>query len=252
MKKMLRRAAWLFAAALLVCSLCGCSYLDELRANQATYDTDGNICWKGSTYKLLNYSDSLYPEMDYDTSIYVTEPDIPVLLCEFLALDYLNPSTDGRFLETEEYNYYCREDVYEEISGRLQADFEPEVICYFYDTYDEQTWDYEENIYTLTQEQVEAIELVVTTVEPVSNSETGIYPSYDYSVYIYECSADMLLQTCSTELAVFGEQYYLLVYTETDVLIFTVPEGCNEIFDGIVSAYETAEGWTDEDYEYTA
>lgn len=252
MKKIFKRAMTLVLAAALLCSLCGCAALDALRESQAYYDDNGNIVWNGSTYKLLAYSDPLYPEVDYSSEIYITEPDVPVLLSLFYALDLLNPSTDGKFLEDGQYNYYCREDAYDEITARLQEGFEPEIVCYFYDVYDEETWEYKEKNYQLTADQIAAIELVVTTVEPVSYNETGMYPDYDYILNICECSADMLLQTCSTELIVYGQRYYLAVYTDADTLIFTVPDGCNEVFGQIVSAYENVYGSYEVDTEYHA
>lgn len=239
MKKIFKRVLALVLAAALLCGLCGCSALDEMRKNQAYYDDAGNIVWNGATYKLLTYSGPLFPEIDYNAQIVVTEDDVPVLLSIFLAQMWLSPSTDGKFLEDQSWNYYCREDAYDEIVQRLQEEFVPEVVCYFYDIYNEDTWNWEEKSYTLTQDQIAAIELVISTVEPVSYNATGMYPEYIYSLDIIECSADMLLQACSTALLVGNDRYYLELYTDTDTLIFTVPEGCNEIFGQIVSAYES-------------
>lgn len=246
MKKFFKRALALALTAALLCGLCGCSVLDEMRKSQVYYDAEGNIVCDGVAYKLLPANDYLCPKIDHTNQLFLTESDVPVLLSVLFATQYLYTSADGSIIMAND-GYYCAEDNYEELSKRLLEEFVPEVVCYFYNVYNEDTWDWEEKSYTLTQDQIAAIELVVTTVEPVSYNATGMYPEYIYSLDIIKCSADMLLQACNTALLVGNDRYYLELYTDTDTLIFTVPEGCNETFGKIVSVYESANQFVSEE-----
>ena len=230
--------------AALVCSLSGCVLLDEMREKQAFLQTDGSVTWQGNTYQLLPAAEELYPELDYDKPLNVTAPDVPVLLSVFEMQGIYYPSKDGRFLENLSGEVYCRADFYEEISRRLQEGFEPALYCYFYDVYDRETWDYSEEKYVLTDEQVKAVETVCSTVLPYAASAMG-RPEAIHSVYLYGCSSDMLLQACNTEIVVTTAGYSLLVYTEEDVMVFPVPDGMHDIFNQIMQAYITANDFTD-------
>lgn len=244
MKKFLKKSLALLLALCVLCSLCGCTVLDEMRENHGFLQEDGTIIWKENTYQLLPGAEDLYPELDYETDICVTAPDVPLLLCIFYAQDYFTASTDGRFLQSLTGELYCRRDAYDEMIKRLQEGFEPEIYCYFYDVFDEDTWEFSEMHYQLTADEVAAVELVGTTVEPYSANELG-RPEAQYSVYLYACSADMLQQQCSTEIIATTVGYSLLVYTQTDVLVFPVPEGLHATFRQMLNAYITAEQFTD-------
>lgn len=245
MKKMLKRSLALVLVLVQLVLLCGCDALDEMRENQVFFDENGDILWNGTTYKALPYSDLLNPELDYMEQVYVTEADVPVLLSSMLAQYYLFASTDGEFLVSNlaEPVYYCKASQHEALSARLLAPFEPDIVCYSYDVYDEETWEYDTQYYTLTQEQVEVIELVIEQVEPTVMGE-GWSLDYDYDIWLEECSEDMLLRRNSMDIAVSGSTYYLFLYTDAQTLVFTVPDGCKAAFDGIVSAY--MEGMGDE------
>lgn len=237
MKKIFKRTALLLLVISLLAGLCGCTALDEMRKSQAFLQDDGTILWNGETYKKLPYNEYLSPEIDYEQGVWVTMPDVPLLLMMTESFMTANPSTDGKFLEYEDnyyfYNYYCRASDYDAMCQRLQEEFVPEKVCYYYYTMDEETWEYEELVYTLTQEQEDALSLVMTTVEPVSD----IKPAYQDNLSLYDCSADMLMQRYTAELLITGAQYYLMVETEAESLVFSVPEGCNAVFDDIVDAY---------------
>lgn len=248
MKKIMKRALVLLLAATLLCGLCGCTAIDEMRDNQAFFDDAGNIALGGKVYKLLPLCEYLSPQMDDSRQIYLTDSDVPVLLSGLYAKQNLYISKDRSILVCGN-EYYCIAEQYDTLCRRIQDGFEPEAACYYYYAYNEQTWEYEETYYTLSQEQEEAIELVVTTVEPVSYNKTGISPEYDYFLDIYECSEDMLFQSCSTQILVKGDRYFVLLYTPEDQLTFAVPDGCNEIFSKIVSAYENAMGYMDVEVE---
>jgi len=102
MKKLVQR----IAIVLLVCCLCiglgGCKALDEARANHAKWSESGTILLGDTEYILVENSENLYPTIDYfESSVHVTEPDVPVLL-SFILGEFLYSSKDGVFLESSE------------------------------------------------------------------------------------------------------------------------------------------------------
>lgn len=240
MKKILKRCLALAVVLCLMLPLCACSgALEEMRSNQAILQDDGTFLWNGITYKRLNHNGYLSPVMDMERTIYLTLPDVPVLLCETEFSSQLIPSLDGRFLEYHgAYDfiyYYCRQDEFDAMEQRLSQEFVPEKVCYHYYTMDKDGWNYEEKIYILTQEQQDALTLVMTTVEPVSN----IKPAHQESVSLYDCSADTLQQRYAADLLIGGGRYYLQVETDSGALTFTVPDGCKAVFDEMLEAYES-------------
>ncbi len=250
MKKNLKLGlVFLIAAAMLLC-LCGCSALDEMRKNQAFYDEEGNILWNGAVYKQLPECESLYIDYNYNANVYLTETDVPVLLSDVFAQDTLSASLNGSFLCSfnGERVLFCREDLYENLLGRIQGEFVPDIVCYSYDVYNEETYEYETKYYTLTQEQVDVIHLVIETTDPTTMGD-GMHLDSDWSLYLEECSEDMLFRRNTVDISLSGATYYLHLYTGEDELLFTVPEGCNAAFDGIVSAFVEANSYWDGAYE---
>lgn len=241
MKKSLKRGLALLLVLIQILLLCGCKALDTMRANQAFYDEDGNILWNGSVYKPLPACEYLQPDLDHEIQICVTEKDVPVLLSDIMAERWLYPTEDEVLLLGSGYHWiegrnYCREDKFQELSDRIKAGFETEIVCYGYDVYDEETGEYSNQYYTLTQEQRDALTLITETVEPMQMGE-GWYLDYDWTVELEECSQDMLFRRQTLDVAVAGQQYYLLLYTDTETLTFVVPDGCKATFDEIVRSY---------------
>jgi hypothetical protein len=241
------------AAAVLIVAqlflLCGCNALDRMRKNQVFLDGD-TLVRDGQTYLLLPECEELCPEEDFGETVFVTASDVPVLLSPFYAQSILTPSTDGTFLVSAfDYTVYCREDMYQQILQRIQNGFTPELVCYSYETYNPKTGEFSEDIYTLTDEQVEVIELITSTVEPEAmNADWSL--NYDWSVVLETCSKDMLFRRCDLEIARVGRTYYLLLYTDTETLTFTVPTGCNAQLDQITEAYKASwESFWDEEPE---
>ncbi len=234
--KQIKRIAALTLILVQLFLLCGCNALDQMRETQAFYDV-GKINRNGVIYQLLPSCEELNPPADLTSIVYVTPPDVPVLLSRLLANEQLWLSTDGNFLiSLYDDNIYCRQEMHQQMSQRIREGFTPEVVCYSYETYDEETDDVSEDTYILTDEQVEVIELIISTVEPQTMGE-GWWLDYDWSVALEECSADMLFRRSDLEIAVSGRTFYLLLYTDTETLAFTVPTGCNAQLEEITKAY---------------
>lgn len=247
--KKVKRISALLLAALLIFVLCGCDALDEMRHNQAFFDTDGNILWNGSVYRKLPACDYFVPQTNYETTVSVTEDDVPVLLSDMLSLSSYYPSDDGMFLrECDSEVYYCEESVFEKIQNQILAPFVPDILCYSYDVFDEDFYDFETKYYTLTQEQAAAVAYVVENTEPTTMQE-GMYLDNDWLVYLYACSQDMLFQNNTMDISVCGSTYYVHQYTDNGTLLFTVPEDYNAVFAEIVAVYLENEGaYLDQEY----
>ena len=243
MKKSFRQILLLLVVLLLLLSFTGCAGLDQMRQQQAFICEDGSILWNGCTYMPLPESAYFMPTTSYASTIYTTEPDVPVLLSGILFKETLYASTDGRFLinvKVSNITHYCREDLYEEITARILAPFTPEIVCYSYNTYNTKRY------YILTEEQTTAITQVVETTEPLPSIE-GWYLDYDMVFRLYESSRDMLFQRAYLDIGAIGNSYYLTLYTYEEALNNAVPQGCyavpedfNPIFDEIISSIRNA------------
>ena len=225
MKKVKKLLAVCCLACLLMSALSGCAALDEMRASQAFYDADQNILWDGAVYKPLPANEYFCPNTNGDR-ICVTEEDVPILLQEIFAKDKLYPNEDKMILESYyEYGaqYYCREDQYEELSKRLKAPFQPEMVCYTYWQFDVEKDEYVEEIYRLSDEEWGVLRKILETVEPMQVGE-GWELAYDSFIYLKECSEDRLLRREFLELMCCGDTYYMQLNTGRERLIYQVPE----------------------------
>lgn len=247
----MKKRIFVFAlAALLLVLLCGCNALDELRETRAEFDGE-NIVYQGVTYSKLPVCPALYPDIDYDRVVYVVEPDVPLLLISTYCQEQLYQSRDNDFLVHDyEETVYCREDIHAEVSKAIREGWEYTKVYYEYMVYTNDGWDYEEHRYMLTREQIEALELLTTNVEPQKLDE-GMQLQSDWCVNLYECSEDELFQRYSGQIAVVGSTYYLLTDDhQLNELAFKVPAGMVSVFDDITEAYRSA--YEDEDFDQYA
>ena len=244
MKKNVKRILVLLVALSLVFVFCGCDGLDEMRNAQAFSNVDGTITWQGNTYKLLPSRTYFNPDISNSTPVFVTEPDVPVLLSTMFAEKTFYATMDNKILVSTygETTHYCIDSEYDAMCERLRAPFEPEIVCYQYGFYNEETGYYETRYYTLTQEQVDAVNLVIETVEPTVLSD-GMYIDTWYAIRLEECSKDMLFRKDAMHISYSGSTYYIELYTPMESTLFAVPAGCNAIFDEIFKAYLEGEGY---------
>jgi hypothetical protein len=254
MKKYLKRGLVLLLVLVQLFCLCGCDALDEMRENQVSANEDGSITWKGTVYKALPYCEYLWVDTEYE-AVYVTEPDVPVLLSPMFADKELYISTQGNFLVDErddwaDWVYYCPEDQYDELCARFDAPFAADKVCYAYDVYDDD-YEYRTAYYTLTEQQVATVARVLQEVEPTTMQVQWL-PYYEYSMWLMECSEDMLLRRDTMELAVNEGSYCIFVYTDTEVLVYTVPDTLTSDFAQIaatyIDAYEAM--WGEDEYSF--
>lgn len=244
MKKVIKTVLVLLAVVGMLLCLCGCTGLENMRKNQAFSGENGEILWNGAVYKALPESEYLFVDTgDFDDTVYLTEPDVPVLLSVFSEM-WLYPSGDNTFLEEPESGiYYCREDQYENMLSRIQGGFILDVVCYSYYTGAGTQY------HTLTNEQVEALEFVARNTEPTVLGD-GMYLESDEIVGLQVCSKDMLFQRDYASISVSGNAYYLYWYAEGQEQLFAVPEEYRAVFAEIVETCleKENEAWAYEEW----
>lgn len=225
----------LLLAALLCLSLCGCVDLDAMRSEHAVWQEDGSILWNGAVYrKLENVVDMDEMEFSYSyVTIYVTQPDVPVLLSDTLGDPY-DVFADGTILGYYDYRlaevrytWYCREDVYDETVAMLEKGVQLNTYCYYY-------WDSTQQLnvkYYLTEEQANAIRHVLATVTPVHSD--GLEEPIMDEIYLYASDENHLFEQGAERLFITESGYCILSYE----YVYVVPMEYNRIFDEIWKAY---------------
>ena len=220
----------------LVCVLCGCDALDELRAQRAQYKWN-NILYQDVTYKKLPICPALNPELDNERPVYVVDPEVPLLLITTEADATFYQSKDGNFLlQRSSEAVYVREDMYDQMYDVIMRGWEYTKTAYEYMEYDED-WNYELKTYTLTAEQVEALEFLTQNVEPTT-LEDGMYMQRDWTITLQESSEDGYFVRSGGKIVGVGNAYYLVIQdAKLREQYFKVPAGMVSTFDDITAAY---------------
>jgi hypothetical protein len=213
MKKIYKRILTAALALMLLLSLSGCGALDQMRSRHALYLGDGTVVWNGETYKALPECDYLAPEMDYGPSIMLTEKDVPVLLSDIFFRDSLDVSKDKNFLYSYEIGiYYCKEEIHDEIKQRIRTPFVPDMVCYEFTVYNEDTADFENRHYKLTDAQIAGLEELMQS-EPLPNNHIMWEDQY-WGITLYKSSEDLLLKKDYMDIYSTGYGYFLLLRPE--------------------------------------
>ena len=262
MKSQIRIAVLALLGALCL-SLCSCQALEDMKATHATMDDRGHIHWNGHTYVALSGTDEeLNLNYDTDADVYVTTADVPVLLSQIEGEAY-SVHADGNLLSSSGYDpltdsykevVYCRSDLAKWANDALRTG--ATYTTYFLSYWDDYAWESKE--YTLTAQQKEAVETVLTTVTPFA-----IYGGYDQAktaAQLWARSEYDLFRSRHGYLDKSYGRYYIIMenYNEsagwgTDC--YDVPDALTSIFDEIYKVKEEAtdpnrENADDTDYDY--
>lgn len=276
MKKVFKISALALAVVVMCLSFCGCAELDDMRESHAVWTQKGNtdsITYNGEVYKLLDNIEGHNPMYtnDWDNTLYVTEPDVPVLLSTDFGVD-LQLSTDGKFItgylhdeyKTDVHNEYgvpylnefgtfsdsdtvrevcyCKEDIYEEMRKKIDAGINYTGYGYEYWNYDSVGDPY--HYHYLSDEDVKLINEVVEKVKPDTDNEIP----YEYmSICILdEVSDDKSFGKSSYEVYYYGDGNYCLgLWIDNGKCkAYEVPEKYSDEFDRIFKiALEHSEYW---------
>lgn len=231
MKKYLKITLVFCLIFVLTALLCGCEMLDEMRASQGFYKGEDTVVFGDDEYKYLTTRDTdmdpFYGNSDW---IQITDEDVPVLLSDMFG-DGASISEDKKFIGTADA-IYCRTDCYKEMEDRIKMGFVPETYCYEYYNPATQSQSY----YILTDKEKDAINNLITSTEATTLPD-GASLSPQYQVYLELCSKDLLFRTSAFQICVTeNSTYYLLDYTESGTLVYTVPEHLKSVFKGIMDA----------------
>ncbi len=238
MKRILKRGLSLLVVLLLVLSLTGCQALDDMKAAQAFWLTNGNILYGDVEYRLLPECDVLNPLAGEETPyVYVTEQEVPVLLSEVYG-DSFAVSLDRSILFKDSRNgaCYCAQNRYDEMIDKISSGD-------FFDTYAYVYYDYDAMMtltYLLTESERSAVDWVFYSETPEILPDYVDIP-YDYVVELLSCSEDMLFSDYCCDLYVNGDQYYLCVISGDTSAIYTVPDSMQSVFEGMLKSYMNAE-----------
>lgn len=255
MKKLLRSISLILVFLMICFTFCGCTALDEMRKTHAVWGNEEKtvIELNGKEYKLLSDCDSLSP--DGDTSISVTESDVPLLLADMFG-DYAWISDDEDFIVVDPYDgytqyvdkesetrNYCVSNRYDEVEEQIKNGVNLNSVCYEYYTYDFEADDYITKYYKLTEEQIFAIS------DAIQYGETALFINEDdivYDIMLYVCSDDMLFKEYAAYLTFTDTNIYIdynnYSEDETEGSIYVVPDEFHSIFFEIANEYIEAEG----------
>lgn len=230
MKAILKRTLVTVLICLLLASLCSCAALDEMRQKQAFLQENGDISLNGTVYKPLPENPFFSPQVGEtdDQTVYLTKPDLPVLLSSISWEQMLYTDKD-RVLLGADYSdiWYCRQDRYAEYEEKLRQSFTPTQICYL--RYDFMT-DAEQTV-ALSPAQADAVRGALTT-EPIVLDD-GFELNREWSLALQEASQDLLMQRDFGELVFTGAQYYLLSAEDNVITYYRIPEANEHLFSAI-------------------
>lgn len=225
----------------------GCTQLDDMREQHAVWTVageDDSITYKGVEYKKLPPPE--YPNeyfFGYSNTIYVTDPDVPVLLSGSYG-EALDISKDDiyiyGYLFDNEYEYissghdvyYCKAELYDEITAKAEEKIEYTKYAYLY--YDDMTDFSEIKAYYLTDKEMETVDKIVSEEKPLENSD--IYNNGYYLVDLQKFSDDGYF--CKASYEIYGDDkgnYYLVDYTYSldEYSVYSVPKEMYSTFDNI-------------------
>lgn len=243
MKRIWRTVA-LIAALLMLCGcLCGCDELDAMRARQATWNADGTITWGDKIYREIpdHYLLSMIETWE---SVYVTDPDVPVLLSEDYG-DEMWYHTEYPSILCDYYNerYYCLVDEYDNVIAMLKGESTLGFTKWYHTYYDDNL---EMKEYVLNEEQKTAFE------ETIAHGNTLGVSEYSECLGFHVSTADGLFTEYAFEAAILTEEaggHYILIdhRAASEFAMYIVPDEhidtFKQLFDDIyeIAGYEHTE-----------
>ena len=141
-----------------------------MRARHALRQDENTILWNGNTYRLVpDFQRELLVSDDYSGEVYITAPNVPVLLSRHLNENMASSQGDGVILleYSGEDRVYCRADRYDSLVAAIEAD--APAVRYYYTYFDATSNDTQ--IYYLSEEQIRVLEAAWSEAVPMDSSE---------------------------------------------------------------------------------
>ncbi len=225
----IKRIVLLLVAVLMCLSLCSCKELNERRDHHVLMQEDDTLLWKGQVYRPLPWPDEMREfmvENDYDSMLYVTKSDVPVLLNRVFYECGAYSLGDGLLIRVHggSWEYYCRSDRYDELVSVIKED--APMTKYYYMYYMEE-W----KNYFLTEEQMDIIRAVLADGETVSAELV----KSQYATTIFACDEKEWFQQFFLNIEYSEEEYYLQLSKGYYEEFIRVPEEYNSVFAQIVA-----------------
>ncbi len=183
--KNMKKCIWILLLLSLCMGLTSCNKLDQLREKHAVFADESHkeIDWNGQHYILApDDADMRYDLLWTTNTVYVTPPEVPVLLCESEGF-MMQANSEKTFIEDWAYRVadisgngyapvYIREDKYDEILESIH-DLKLSVLCL-------NTYVYNENgqgreIFALPDELQSVVKEIVSEDRTVEDPDTEIY-----------------------------------------------------------------------------
>ncbi len=125
---------------------------------------------------------------------------------------------------------YCKKEIYDDITKRLEEGVEYTHYGYEYFTYDKETFLDKQNYYYLSSDEAKVIDKIFEEVKPHFDEQV-IYDSYSMC-YLYNLSDDHIFgkEICEIYVSPDGKTYYLAKYFEgvDKYDVYEVPEKYND------------------------
>ncbi len=223
MKKTLKILALVLCVGLICTAFCGCVDLDELRAKHAVYNDDGTLLLNEKTYYPVNFqADGMNLSVsNYDTMVYVTPPDVPVLLASSMG-DYYEINESGSIIFNGS-TMFCVEELLEKVGQIVEGGYKPfGYVCY---GFNEKT--YEDERYKLSEVEKSAIEKVIKHGEQ-QKVPSGVEFTFEGCISIYSYEEYELFERYDFDICVLEEKYHIVDYNAS--IIYNVPEELNDVF----------------------
>ena len=245
--KRYKKIILLGSIALLCLSLAGCqgsgritAPLKNQRAEHAVWKEKNDpsvILYNGAEYYPLPESSTLSYQGACARRIFLTNPDVPLLLRESEGNE-IKISEDGKIILADHSylnTFYCRADFFDEMQARLDKEFVPERYGYFNFHYDMPYYspDYEREFIELTNEQEALLFDTLKTATPKEvssfpkaersgNSSIELYAERGFTqkAVIYGYSEDLLQEKEAMRIYELNGFYYL---SDDTLNVHTVP-----------------------------
>ncbi len=235
---MKKRIFAILLIVVLALSLCSCSYIDDLRASQFIWGNDEHtilLSRDGTEYRRIPNPKALTLHFEGNSLGYIVNPEIPLLLANSSAEDYVYLEKDYNYVEAYADDYqnsdvFCRSERYDETVDFIEN---KTGSIYYYEYYDY------ENFEMSTRDLSGYEQLIVNNVLKRGDYKTVSreHHTYDHSVGIMRCNKERDLSLVSYYIELINLQYYVVIYSNSSVNLFSVPREDWGTFDLILREY---------------